>query len=304
MKSLQRTYQRTSTSEKTMTEQLLPIEQLQDEIILQSLLYLPKNEIVFFSYSNRHYYQLVHENDYLWRELCKLFYHVKQTKDIEELDNSNQSEIYELKLFENVSSWKGQYKELVSYHFDVECAVGSRELVYSNHNRSVMNPKTETASYWASSRCTSLLKPGNKYQWSFTLSEYNRASHNTYWILLGIETASFPFKNQSGDDVLGYASVHNGCCLVVGSCTSIHKGDRINPTNTDIELKQGDCIGVVLDMSKDSDSAVIEFYHILDQQATLILSRQIPKNEYYPAVSMNQEMKVTIGSWPVNCKLV
>jgi hypothetical protein len=277
---------------------VLPIEQLQDEIILQALLYLPKNNIAYFSYSNRHYYQLVHENDYLWRELCKLFH---QFKTIEETtDNKN-----ELKLFENISTWKEQYKELVSFHFDIECAVDCRELIYSNNDRSVMNPKTDTAAYWASSRCTHLLKPGNRYQWSFVLDELDRERPNAYLILVGIETKSFPFRTQGTSDVLAYTEKHDGCCLIVGSCATYHKGSKIYATNLDIQLKRGDCIGVVLDMSTDTNStAVVEFYLIFNQQATLIQSREIPKNEFYPAVSLTQEMKVTIGSWPANCKII
>jgi hypothetical protein len=277
---------------------LLAIEQLQDEIILQSLLYLPKNDIVFFSYSNKHYYQLVHMNDYLWRELCKLHYLVK-TIDNEENRNSIQ-----LKLSKYSTTWKEEYKELVNYHFDINCAKDIRVLEYSNNNRSVMNPKTEEASYWATTRCTRLLTPGNKYHWSFKLDEFSRLSHNTYLILLGIETKLFPFHSQVGGDVLGYNQTHKGCCLVVGSCESFHAGVRESPMNGFTELKREDCIGIVLDMSTDSDSAMIEFYQIVDKQATLIHRRNIPKNEYYPAVSMNKEMKVTIGGWPSSCKIV
>jgi hypothetical protein len=203
-----------------------------------------------------------------------------------------------------ITTWKDEYKELVNYHFDINCAKDSRVLEYSNNNRSVMNPKTEEASYWASTRCTRLLKPGNKYHWSFILDEFSRPSHNSFLILLGIETKLFPFHSQVGGDVLGYRECNKGCCLVVGSCESFHEAVRESPMNGQTVLKRGDCIGIVLDMSTGSDSAVIEFYQIVDQQATLIHRRNIPKNEYYPAVSMNQEMKVTIDRWPSSCKIV
>jgi hypothetical protein len=297
-----------------------PIQQIPDDLVLNLLLFVNVGDISRFSYSNKQYYELIHETDYLWKELCRIYLQrggwameITSQNDAEtelvdrieqELNKEKQQQqlSFELKLSEGNTRWRDEYRELVTFRFDSMSCDKCREMIYSNNNRSAENPQKPTSGYWATTRGQKLLKPGNRYQWTFTLETFSRDSHNTWWIMVGVENTDFPFQSQQGNDVIGYQSQHGGAALIIGPCTFTHKGDRQTPPKY-VQLASGDCVGVVLDMTNssgksDTNTASIEFYHITESQCNRIIKATIPAKPYYPAVSMNQNQKVTIGPWP------
>jgi hypothetical protein len=270
-----------------MSEDDSMILQLPDDLFVHMLLFTTVKDIVHFSYCHKHMYHSIMENDYLWRELCRnyLIQRTTTTTDEEQLSNGN-------------TNWRDEYKRYTtSNRFDTLCCNRCRTLLYSNFNRSV---ESETHGYLSTTRSEKPLYPGGKYHWTFTLDKFTRDAHGTWWMMLGIEDIKFPFQNQTSTDVIGYQSKHGGVALVVGICKVTHSGQTF-PVYNLIEFKQGDCIGVILNMMQSTGS--IEFYHIQQSQSTLIFEKDIPSKKYYPAVSLYQNMKVTIGCWPSKCDI-
>lgn len=256
-----------------------------------------------------------HENGHVMNEIEAELSAEKQKKS----QKGNQQSF---ELESGVANWKDQFQMLSSYVWDVKCAEKCRHLLYSNHNRSVENPKDIKSSYWATTRTLQALRPGHSYAWCVSLDKFERATHNTWWIIVGVESPQFRFDNQLGNDVIGYQSEHVGAGLIIGNVKGAHAGERVDCVTSGVVLKAGDVIRIEFDMtlsSEDADKqlnqmcqtsgvhtvmtrkhelgARIMFHLIRDDEAQpvpLVTINNIRGQLFYPTVSMNQEMAVTI----------
>jgi hypothetical protein len=274
-------------------------------------------------------------SNFLWRSLCLNYVRLERKEKIadEEIDNinigMNALSMERQEGTENVSDnakeivhWKHKFISLVSYDWDTLAVHKSRYVLYSNDNRSVENPQDPNSSYWATARTRKLLKPGGYYCWDFVLDKFKRASHNLWWIIVGVETPNFPFQNQNGDDVIGYQSHHHGVGLIIGRCEISHRGLRFKDNSLpSINIEQGDIIRIEFDMRMSSEKSdqLLNDMHLTDsshylaehiagarmhftriqngKKDKLTTVNNIRGLKFYPTVSMNKEMKVSIRSF-------
>ena len=233
----------------------------------------------------------------------------------------------ELRLEEGIDNWLEQYKFMTSYVWDPSSSQKARVLDFTNHDRTVENPEVR-GSYWGTTRATRMLNAGHSYRWEIEINQFHRATHNTWWIIVGVESPQFPFESQSGNDVIGYQAQHTGVGLIIGPCRGACRGERIDPEVSET-IEEGDVIGVACDMTLSSEAndktleglaadttggatgtglmsqghkagARMEFYLLRNgERKRILVVNNIRGQQFYPAVSMNQGMRTTIrpSSW-------
>jgi hypothetical protein len=226
--------------------------------------------------------------DWLWQQMCFNYSQFSGTDK-------------DWTLSPGCRSWKDEFRELVNYMF-LPVRPQQQYGKFSNNFRTIKNTQVSD-NWWETFRTRKAITPGRIYSWEICIDQLVKHQANTWWILIGIETPSFPYATQLHyEDVIGYnAQKHKGIGLNIGTGQIIHAASYTpyyDPEAMGGTISVGDVIGVKVDMrhtKKNNNTATIEFFR--NRKSMGAVKRAIQGDIFYPTISLVNGQKVTIRYW-------
>jgi hypothetical protein len=293
----------------------VPIYELPHDTISHILGFCGPVELMSFSRTSKWSYDLVHSqkrqsSNWLWRELSYNLHMKPYKRDFPRLTGLH-------------LDWKEQFRTMHEFRFDTRAISPGSTVHFTNSHMTAENTSSsQFASTWVTLRSRIDCIPGKVYRFELLLNKFNRLPHNSYWIVVGIETSQFPFTNQDHlSDVIACHKEFGGAGLILGVGKLRYKGIQRDYCPT-VKFQTGDVIGIVLDMrqsSKESNinieqiikdtgnypgstplkedigGATLEFF--LNGQSLGIAYQNLPGLKFFPTVSIVDEQIVTMKYW-------